>query len=140
MNVSSTVTIRDRQYTLRYSLTMVLACKSQGVLERIIEKLRSAFDITLSDCSSFAGLQLIRDRLEKSMFLHQSAYTQRILEKICMSKAKAVSVPANPHVMLETVELREQELCNTPYCETVRSLMFLVTVSRSDIILCVQHS
>lgn len=110
----------------------LIACKSQEVLEIIIEKLENAFDITIGDCSSFAGLQLSRNRVERSMFLHQSAYIQRTLEKFHMSNAKAVSVPADPHVVLQPAELCA-ELHNVPYREAVGSLMFLATVSRPDI-------
>ena len=50
-----------------------------------------------------------------------------------MSKAKPLSVPADPNVLLQPVESSEERLCNVPYREAVGSLMFLATVSRPDI-------
>ncbi|KMQ81780.1 integrase core domain protein [Lasius niger] len=67
------------------------------------------------------------------MFLHQSAYRQRILERFRMTEAKAVFVSTDPHVMLEPVKSKGGELCNAPYREAVESLMFLATVSCPDI-------
>lgn len=103
------------------------------MLENIITKLRSEFDITIGDCSNFAGLQLCRDRVKKTMFLHQSAYIQRILERFRMSDAKALSVPADPNVKLKSIKSSEESLFNVPYREAVGSLMFLAIVSRLDI-------
>lgn len=111
----------------------LIACKSQKVLNEILKKLQSTFEITFDDCSSFAGLQLIRNRETETMFIHQSTYTQKIFEKFRMNKAKAVSVPADPHVILEPLESNETKLCNIPYREAVGSLMFLAIVSRPDI-------
>lgn len=110
----------------------LIACKSQEVLEIILEKLMNTFEITLGDCS-FAGLQLVRNRATKSMFIHQSNYTRKILEKFHMDKAKAVSVPADPNIILQPLEPDKTKLCNVPYREAVGSLMFLSIVSRPDI-------
>lgn len=83
----------------------LIACKSQIVLEDIFKKLKSTFEITLGDCSSFAGLQLIRNKATKTIFIHQSTYTQKILEKFHMNEAKAVSVPADiAFVILEPLK------------------------------------
>jgi len=111
----------------------LIACKSQALLNEIIEKMRKVFEITLGDCSSFAGLQLSRDRVKKTTFLHQSLYTQKIFERFYMNRAKAVSIPVDPNVILQPVESNEEILCNVPYREAVGSLMFLATVSCLDI-------
>lgn len=67
------------------------------------------------------------------MFLHQGAYTRKILDRFRMSEAKPVSMPADPNVTLIPVMSAEEKLCNGPYREAVGSLMFLTTVSRPDI-------
>lgn len=111
----------------------LVACKSRAALDGVLKKLRSEFEITIGSCNNFAGLQIIRDRIKKTMFLHQGAYTRKILELFRMSQAKRVSVPADPSVALQPVESDEEKLCNAPYREAVGSLMFLATVSRPDI-------
>ncbi|XP_071575148.1 uncharacterized protein [Temnothorax nylanderi] len=111
----------------------IIAAKSLKVIYSIIGSLNEAFELTLGDCSSFVGIQIERDRASKSMFVHQSAYARKIIEKFGMSKAKEVSVPADPHTILYPVESGESERHNVPYREAVGSLMFLAVVTRPDL-------
>jgi len=50
-----------------------------------------------------------------------------------MSRAKGVSVPADPHTILYPVESEETERQEVSYREAVGSLMFLAVVTRPDI-------
>lgn len=111
----------------------LIACKSGTVLRDVIKKMRGMFEVTVGDSSHFAGLQIDRNRSEKTMFLHQGAYMRKVLERFKMSEAKPLSVPADPNVSLQPVESSEERLCNAPYREAVGSLMFLAIVSRPDI-------
>ena len=111
----------------------LIACKSLRVIEKVVEYLREAFEITIGNANKFVGLQIARNREEKSMMIHQSDYAEKILEKFRMDDAKAVSVPADPHVALEPVKKDEESENSSPYREAVVSLMFLSVVSRPDI-------
>ena len=57
----------------------LIACKSGAVLNDVIDKMRSMFEVTVGDCSHFAGLQIARNSIKKTMFLHQGAYTRKML-------------------------------------------------------------
>lgn len=107
----------------------LLASKSQRVLDDVIKTLSSCFSITVGNAKVFAGLQIERDRSNKTVFLHQQAYTRRIIEKFGMCNAKVVGVPFDPHVELCNAEEEESNQENVPYREAVGSLMFLATVS-----------
>jgi len=111
----------------------LIACESHVILDLIIDELNKSFEITLGDASMFVGLQIERDRIEKSMRIHQKAYIAQVIERFGMSKAKSVSVPADPHVTLDSVEEDELDISNIPYREAVGSLMFLAVISRPDI-------
>jgi len=111
----------------------IIAAKSNKVLESIIKILNKSFDITSGECSCFVGLQINRDRINKTMFIHQTAYTRRLINNFGMQNAKGLSVPADPHTLLYPVTENRTEVCKIPYCEAVGSLMFLVVVSRLDI-------
>lgn len=111
----------------------VIAAKSKEVLQSIVNSLNKVFDITLGDCSSFVGLQICRDRSNKSLFIHQRAYTESVIEKFGMKDSKGVSVPADPNVVLYPVESDKELENSVPYREAVGSLMFLAIVSRPDI-------
>ena len=111
----------------------LIACKSESVLKNVIKKIRSTFETTIGDCSHFAVLQIARNPFEKTMFLYQSAYTRKFLERFRMGGAKPLTAPADPNVLLQPVESSEEKLVKAPYREVVGSLMFLATVSRPNI-------
>lgn len=112
----------------------LVAASSKQTLDKIVTKLESAFRITISDSSMFVGVQIARNRAEKSLVIHQSSYTKKIIEKFGMRDANSGSVPADPHAILSITETDEsKETTNVPYREAVGSLVFLATVSRPDI-------
>lgn len=111
----------------------LIACESYDVLEFIVNELSKSFEITLGDASMFVGLQIERNRIEKLMRIHQRAYIMQIIERFGMNDAKTVSIPADPHAMLSSIDGNESEIPNVPYREAVGSLMFLAMISRPDI-------
>lgn len=110
----------------------LVASKSSSVLEKMIVRMKGEFEITLGDASKFVGVQIERNRDNKTMFIHQSEYVNRILSKFRMAEAKPLSVPADPHTILGPAE-PDCEKQNVPYREAVGSLLFLSIVSRPDI-------
>lgn len=111
----------------------LIAANSIETLKLVIERLSATFNITVGDSSMFVGVQILRDRESKSLIIHQSSYTRKIIEKFGMANAKTLSVPADPHVMLAPYQDGEERSSNVPYREAVGSLVFLAAVSRPDI-------
>lgn len=112
----------------------LIMAKTKQTLEKIILALQSGFDITFGDPSMFVGVQIERNRDGKEMFIHQSAYTQRILSKFNMQDAHPVSTPAEPGTVLRSPGPDDDvNLASIPFREAVGSLMFLSIVSRPDI-------
>lgn len=110
----------------------LVASESVRVLKAVIGYLKKAFKITTGDASRFVGLQIERNRAEKTMFIHQTEYAKKIVRKFGMSDAKSVCIPADPNVVLYPAKDGE-ECIDVPYREAVGSLMFLAVVSRPDI-------
>lgn len=111
----------------------LIAAKSRVILETVIEYLNGAFKITLSDTSMFVDMQIERDREKKSVFVQQSAYAKRVIDKFRMSGANPVSILPDSHTVLHPITKNEVESEIVLYRETVGSLMFLAIVSRPDI-------
>jgi Reverse transcriptase (RNA-dependent DNA polymerase). len=63
----------------------IVAAKSSKVINSIVKALNENFEITLGDCSNFVGMQICRDRVMKTMFIHQSAYAKKVIERFGMS-------------------------------------------------------
>lgn len=107
--------------------------KSKVAIQVVINKLKGSFEITVTEINSFIGMQIERDRANKRMFVHQSAYTRNLLRKFNFDNAKGVCIPADPHTILTNVDSNDSELVNVPFREAVGSLMFLSLVTRPDI-------
>jgi len=111
----------------------LIAVKSRDTLMIIIDYLQRSFDITFGEVRNFIGLQIERDRENKSLFIHQSDYIEKILTKFNMNNAKAVTIPVDPHTTLHPYEGEETLNNYVPFREAVGSLMFIATISRPDI-------
>lgn len=73
----------------------LLACKSMDVINMILHALKSEYDITIGDASFLVGMKIHRERMNKTTFVNQSAYINKIVERFGMSDAKELSVPAD---------------------------------------------
>lgn len=111
----------------------IIAAKSTDSISCVVQALRGAYDITLGDTSMFAGMQIDRDRVEKSIFLHQRMYLESVINKFGMIDARTVSVPADPHSYLQPANGEQDCKLKVPFREAVGSLTFLTVVSRPDI-------
>lgn len=58
------------------------AAKSANSLSCVVQALRGTYDITLGDTSMFAGMQIKRNCAEKSIFLHQRAYLESVINNL----------------------------------------------------------
>lgn len=111
----------------------LIASENIETLEHILKKLSETFEITIGDSNFFVGIHIQRKRIEKTLLIHQAAYTKKIIEKFRMQDAKPLSMPADPHVKLSAYEEGDEELSKVPYREAIGSLVFLSSVSRPDI-------
>lgn len=111
----------------------LIAAESNDIVENVFKHLSNSFETTIGDSSVFVGMQIERDSERKSIFVHQSAYAKRVIDKFGMSNAKSVSTTTDSHVVLHSVVDGEEKSENLPYREAVGSLMFLAIVSRPDL-------
>ena len=95
-------------------------------------ELRKRFDIVVNEPNTFVGVQIERNRHEKTIRIHQSDYALKVLERFNMLDAKSVCTPAEPGLDLRDNTATDASE-NVPYRELVGSLMFLCNVTRPDI-------
>lgn len=118
--------------TLYVDNGLVMSISLVSLLE-VMDRLKSEFEITIGNNQYFVGLELKRNRSRRKLFIGQSNYLRRVIDKFNMADTKAVATPAEPNTHLLT-KMSEDELEITiPYREAVGSLMFAACVSRPDI-------
>ena len=109
----------------------LIIAKFQAVIVKVLNIIKEHFEVTTCDPKLFVGVQIERDRENKIMFLHQSDYANKIIERFNLCDAKDTYTPSERGTILRPAEKHEGE--KFPYRELVGSLMFLSIVSRPDI-------
>lgn len=100
----------------------------------VLEKLSNVFELTIVNPSVFVGLQIIRDRKSRSIFIHQTGYIKKIIKRFGLVDTKPVAIPADPCTVLNFEMAKYGGENNMiPYRELIGSLMYAATVTRPDI-------
>ena len=97
---------------------------------KVISALKKIFKIIIGEADMFVCIQITRDRENKSIFLHQEAYANRVLEKLNVLDAPC-DTPADSYTVL-CVPKQNIDV-NVPYTEVIGSLMFLSVVTHPDL-------
>ena len=113
---------------------IVLGGKSKAKMDAVKEELSKKFEMKdLGPLHHFLGVKVIQDQLTGVIWIGQSSYTEKILQKFGMNDSKSVSTPVNPDVKLVPNESPDV-VCNQPmYQAIVGSLLYLSTKTRPDI-------
>lgn len=108
----------------------LIAASHETEINYFLSKLESNFKATITiDVKVFLGIEILRLK-DGSIFLSQSHYIQKILNRFKMIDANTVSTPID--IGWNEKDLNEIEL-QIPYREAVGHLMYLQTVTRPDI-------
>jgi Reverse transcriptase (RNA-dependent DNA polymerase) len=100
---------------------------AQGFEQQLMEKLNIK---SFHDAHFFLGAEIVRDREKKTLFLTQSAYAQRILEKHGMQNCNHVSTPFdNKTILKSTEEIYDVE----DYQRKLGALQYLAIFTRPDL-------
>ncbi|KAK7605170.1 hypothetical protein V9T40_007028 [Parthenolecanium corni] len=136
---------------LLYVDDMLLTGNDNWKIDDIIKQLGQVFKITiLGEPKEFLGVEIIRDREKKEMFLHQKAYAGKILSRFGMSDSKTTDTPmvtrqVRNWKIKDLIEkskesVSEQVLSKQvdkpkmfPYREALGSLLYLTGATRPDI-------
>ena len=82
----------------------LVASKSRNAQKNVLDAFSESFEMKVGNSSRFIGVQIERDRENKSMFIHQEMYAKKIIEKFGMKDVKTDCVPADPHSLLNPIE------------------------------------
>lgn len=114
-----------------------LVCSNNPhLLDEAIAHLKKEFEITELDAKCFVGLEIQRDRLNKSLSINQQSYIERLVSRFEMNNSKTVDIPmssANKFIKDGVYGGGISKSVQVPFREAVGSLMYLMTASRPDI-------
>ena len=122
---------------------MLIASNDHERLIQIKEHLSSVFEMKdLGEPKNFLGMSIQRNRSEKYIVLHQSAYIEGVLERFKMRECKPQSTPMvtrqanhkNKKRKIDTENSEHQgEAKRFPFREAIGSLMYLANATSPDI-------
>ena len=113
------------------------AAPSMRIIEDFLNKLQKSFKMTYSckvDC--YIGIEIERDRENKTIKIHQKGYLRKVLEKFSMLECNPVSSPCLVDQQFRrNVDEKGKQLepYNVPYRQLIGSLMFAAVTTRPDL-------
>lgn len=99
-------------------------------MESFVQKLKTEFKITVGYVDYFLGMEVTFSHDSSSIFICQSAYINRILQKFGMENSNTVTTPYEQFHTGDEDKILEDTV---PYREAVGSLMYLSVATRPDI-------
>ena len=85
------------------------------------------------------GIEIIRDRKNRKLFISQHQYITEILKRFNMNESRTVSTPMEKSSLAELDTNDEKAPENTPYRQAIGSLIYLVSGTRPDLAFCVRR-
>ncbi|KAK1427083.1 hypothetical protein QVD17_15766 [Tagetes erecta] len=126
-------------YLLLYVDDMLICCEDKDEIEVTKELLMKAFDMKdLGAAKKILGMEIVRDRVNGKLILHQQAYINKILNNYSMQDCKPVKTPLAQHFKLSSrdspqTEEERYQMRGVPYANLVGSFMYLMVCTRPDI-------
>ena len=101
-------------------------------IQEVKQILKDKFDVKdLGEASFYLGMEIIRDRQNKTLTISQQRYTHDLLTKFAMTEVKTRNVPLDVSIKLSA---NDGGSLNDPrYSELVGGLLYLSVYTRPDI-------
>ena len=117
----------------------MLLIGSRPELDAIKVKINKLWKCKSEPANVFVGFQIVRDRSKRTLWIHQEAYTTRLLNKLGMSNRNPRALPIAAGTVLKSTEHdldRYQEVGEDQaviYRTIVGSVIYLANCTRPDI-------
>ncbi|CAM8974914.1 unnamed protein product [Rhodiola kirilowii] len=126
-------------YLLLYVDDMLIASHDINAINKLKVQLSVNFEMKdFKGAKKILGMQIKRNRKEKKLFLCQTDYLTKVIEKFEMSNAKPVLTPVPGHFKLskdQEPQTKEEQayMDKVPYSNAVGCLMYAMVCTRPDI-------
>ena len=108
-------------------------------IQKVKRILKSEFDMMdLGNTRRILGMKIVRNRKDRTLFLSQKDYLEKVLKRFSMENSKHVSIPLVGHFKLSMTqfpqsEVEMKEMNFVPYANVIGSLMYAMVCSQPDI-------
>ncbi|CAI7855843.1 unnamed protein product [Closterium sp. NIES-54] len=121
-------------YILVYVDDLVFATADTAGLAHVKSELQKRHTCTdLGELRSYLGLQITRDRAQRTITLTQSHMVQQVLQRFDFTYSSPQATPLSTRHSLSALPSDESVEPNGPYPELVGCLMYLMTCTRPDL-------
>ncbi|CAI7777395.1 unnamed protein product [Closterium sp. NIES-53] len=121
-------------YVLVYVDDLVFAIADTAGLAHVKSELQKRHTCTdLGELRSYLGLQITRDRAQRTITLTQSHMVQQVLQRFDFTYSSPQATPLSTRHSLSTLPSDESVEPSGPYPELVGCLMYLMTCTRPDL-------
>lgn len=108
----------------------IISSESMDEIKSVLKHLNEHFEVKEMEIGCFLGLE-IQQNEDKSIFIHQSTYAEKVLNRFNFSNCNGISTPSDHNQPLHNFE--ESEPSNFDYRKLIGSLMYLAIGTRADI-------
>ena len=118
---------------------LTIACNNMPALKRVKEQLKKHYKMhDLGPIACILGIEIIRDRANRKMYLSQRKHIKDVLDRFQMANARPVTTPlakSSPLTKEDCPQSSEEleYMKSVPYLSAVGSLMYLSVGTRPDI-------
>lgn len=120
----------ENLFVVIYVDDVLIASRSGEEVDRLLKNLSEQFEITSNEAKFYLGLQIDRNQTNGSIKIHQSTYTQNLLNGFNMSSCNGVATPLDTSFPLRQ---NEGDSANVPYRQIIGGLMYLSIMTRPDV-------
>ncbi|CAI7886725.1 unnamed protein product [Closterium sp. NIES-53] len=121
-------------YILVYVDDLVFATADTAGLAHVKSELQKRHTCTdLGELRSYLGLQITRDRAQRTITLTQSHMVQQVLQRFDFTYSSPQATPLSTRHSLSALPLDESVEPSGPYPELVGCLMYLMTCTQPDL-------
>ena len=130
-------------YLLLYVDDMLVAGECKKEVQIVKDDLSRAFDMKdLGSARRILGMNIVRNRSKKEVWLNQTDYVSRVIERFKMEEIKGVGTPMAQHFRLSKQQAPEgererEEMQLIPYANIVGSIMYAMISTRPDVALAI---
>lgn len=119
---------------------IILSTNDSSWLRDVKKHLSSAFEMKdMGRINHCLGIEFTRDE-EDRVYLNQSLYLEKVLERFGMSECKPTMTPMDVNVKLEKPKCVKNDVMNQyPYQSLIGALMYLAVTTRPDIAYAVNY-